>query len=64
LTDSCSGEEKAQDEPKIICHTRQEWGFPGGAAVKNLPANAGDTRDMGLIPGLGRSSEVGNGNPL
>ena len=29
-------------------------GFPGGSAVKNLPANAGDT---GLIPGLGRSLE-------
>ena len=28
--------------------------FPGGAAVKNLPANAGDTRDMGSIPGSGR----------
>ena len=27
--------------------------FPGGAVVKNLPANAGDARDMGLIPGLG-----------
>ena len=27
-------------------------GFPGGAVVKNLPANAGD---MGLSPGLGRS---------
>ena len=32
--------------------------------VKNLPANAGHTRDMGLIPGLGRSLGVGNGNPL
>ena len=32
--------------------------------VKNLPANAGDTRDMGLIPGLGRSPGEGNGNPL
>ena len=32
--------------------------------VKNLPANAGDTRDMSLIPGLGRSPEGGNGNPL
>ena len=29
-----------------------EKGFPGGAAVKNLPANAGDT---GSIPGPGRS---------
>ena len=32
--------------------------------VKNLPANAGDVRDMGLIPGSGRSPRVGNGNPL
>ena len=32
--------------------------------VKNLPTNAGDTRDMGLIPGLGRSPRVGNGNHL
>ena len=30
----------------------------------NLPANAGDSRDMGSIPGLGRSPEEGNGNPL
>ena len=30
-------------------------GFPRGAEVKNLPANAGDTRDAGLIPELGRS---------
>ena len=32
--------------------------------VKNLPANAGDKRDAGSIPGLGRSPEEGNGNPL
>ena len=32
--------------------------------VKNLPANAGDVRDMGSIPGLGRSSGGGHGNPL
>ena len=32
--------------------------------VKNLPANAGDSRDAGLIPGSGRSSGVGNGNLL
>ena len=32
--------------------------------VKNLPASAEDTRDMGLNPVLGRSSEEGNGNPL
>ena len=32
--------------------------------VKNLPANAGDTRDEGSIPGLGRFPGVGNGYPL
>ena len=39
-------------------------GFPGGSVVKNLPVNARDTIDMGSIPGLERSSGVGNGNPL
>ena len=39
-------------------------GFPAGSAVKNSPANAGDTGDAGSIPGLGRSPRVGNGNPL
>ena len=37
-------------------------GFQGGAVVKNLPANAGDARQVGLIPGSGRSPRVGNGN--
>ena len=32
--------------------------------VNNLPANAGDTGDMGFIPGSGRSPGEGNGNPL
>ena len=32
--------------------------------VKNLPANAGDIRDPGSIPGLGRSPGEGYGNPL
>ena len=36
-------------------------GFPGGSVVKNLPANAGNT---GSVPGLGRSTREGNGNPL
>ena len=36
-------------------------GFPGGSAVKNPPANAGD---MGSIPGSGRYLGEGNGNPL
>ena len=33
-------------------------------AVKNLPANAGDINNMRSIPGLGRPSGEGNGNPL
>ena len=37
----------------------QTWSY--GSAIKNLPANAGD---LGLIPGLGRSPEEGNDNPL
>ena len=32
--------------------------------VKSSPANAGDARDVGLIPGLGRSPGERNGNPL
>ena len=32
--------------------------------VKNPTANAGDLRDVGLIPGLGRCPGEGNGNPL
>ena len=39
-------------------------GFPGGASVKNTPANAEDIRDVGLIPGSRRSPGGGHGNPL
>ena len=38
--------------------------LPGGSEVKNLPVDAGDTADAGLIPGLGRSPGIGNGNSL
>ena len=37
-------------------------GFAGGSVVKNPPAKAGDAREVGLIPGLGRSSGGGKGN--
>ena len=37
---------------------------PDALVVKNPPANAGDTRDTGSIPGSGRSPGGGNGNPL
>ena len=42
---------------KNLCFTKDPWGFPGGAVVKNPPANAGDT---GSSPGLGRSHMLQN----
>ena len=39
-------------------------GFPGGLVVKKPPTNAGDTGDLGSIPGSGRSPREGNGNPF
>ena len=41
-----------------------EYSFPGGSLVKNLPPNARDVGDAGLIPGSGRSPGRGDGNPL
>ena len=46
-----------------------QWNFNGGASqaalvVKKSPANAGDIKDLGLIPWSGRSPGKGNGNPL
>ena len=39
--------------------------FPSGRVVKNPPADASDTGDMGSIPGLGGGPlEKGNGDPL
>ena len=38
--------------------------LPGGTMVKNPPANAGDVRDAGSVPGSGRSLGGGNGNLL
>ena len=39
-------------------------GFSGSSVIKNLAASGGDTRDVGLIPGLGKSPGKGNGHPL
>ena len=49
-----------------VCRAKQTWlsGFPGGSTAKNLPANAGDVGDVGLIPGLERSPARGNSNPF
>ena len=40
------------------------WAFQVELVLKHPLANAGDVRDPGLIPGLGRSPGRGNGNPL
>ena len=44
--------------------TLKVLGFQVALVVKNPPANAGDVRDMGLIPGSGRSPGGGHENPL
>ena len=39
----------------INAHLHVLWGFPGGSVVRNTPASAEDAKDMGSIPGSGRS---------
>ena len=51
-------------DTSIKWNTILSLSFPSGSVVKNLPANVGDARDMGLIPGSRRSPGVRNGNPL
>ena len=48
----------------IVIQLYSNMGFPGGVVVKNLPARAGDARDMGSIPGSEKSPGGGNDNPL
>ncbi|CAN0404375.1 unnamed protein product [Rangifer tarandus platyrhynchus] len=47
-----------------LCSPHLFKGFPGGSVIKNLPVNVGEARDVGSIPGLGRSPGGGHGNPL
>ena len=56
-------------DPETSVLSHQHWGrhlawFPSGLVVKNPPANAGDSEDLGSVPGLGRSPGGGNGNRL
>ena len=59
-------------QPEVPGHFQGETAFASGQRgtspvaqlVKNPPANAGDARDLGLIPGSGRSPRVGNGYPF
>ena len=51
--------------PGICLESRpSHWPSQVALVVKNLPVNAGDKRDTGSIPGLGKSLGGGNGNPL
>ena len=49
-----------QEIPSVICYCD----FLVALVIKNQPANAGAIRDLGSIPGSGRSSGGGHGNPL
>ena len=51
-------------QPGILDDVLSYGAFQVAIVVKNPPANARDIRDIGLIPGSGRSSGLGNGNPL
>ena len=48
----------------IVINYKAKGASQVALVVKNPPANAGDSREAGSILGLGRSPEVGNGNPL
>ena len=48
----------------IFIEVQLIWGFTGGASGKESSCNAGDTTDVGLMPGSGRSPGGGNANPL
>ena len=56
--------EGARDLWVLFIRALMPWGFLGGSAVKNMPANAGDTGDMGLIHALGGCPGEVHGNPL
>ena len=48
----------------LLRNTTEDWASLVAQVVNNRPADAGDARDAGLIPGLGRSAGEGNGNPV
>ena len=52
------------DCPSFLAFVTTLWGSQVALVVKNPPASAGDTRDMGSIPGSGRSPGGGHGNPF
>ena len=55
---------KRKKKEKLKYNIQRRWAFQVALVVKNSPANAGNVRDSGSIPGWGRSPREGNGNPL
>ena len=49
---------------ECMCEGNQVQGQVAALVVKDPPANAGDVREAGSIPGSGRFPGEGNGNPL
>ena len=49
---------------KVVKKKSTSWASQVALVVKNPPASAGDIRDVGSIPGSGRSPRGGHGNPL
>ena len=49
---------------ELNCVLPRLIGFPNGSEGEEFVYSAGEAGDAGLIPGLGRSSGGGNGNPL
>ena len=58
--------QQKESYPRLLCRGSENMRvcLQVVLVVKNLPANEGDTRDVGLIPGVGRSPGGGRGNPL
>ena len=54
---------RERDKQRLLC-SKGFILFQVVPVVKNPPANAGDVRDLGSIPGLGRSPGEGHGHPL
>ena len=62
--DPCKEDWNFQTRPLLMSPCENFLWHTVDSTVKNLPANSGDTGDVGSIPGLGRSPGGGNDNPL
>ena len=60
----CSQVDLKTEKGSIYHNVSNTAGFPGDSVGKESTCNAGDTGDVGSIPGSGRSPEGGHGNPL